>query len=302
MATCIKCTKFETTLDSELCNACMEVAPKSSKPAWMGDASVQENNGSRNKKIKLDKKVNKTDKVNKSDKLKPEKIKKDNNLTLKVKKALKPLFIVSLIATIIIAAIFTFIKLSPGEIQQGLIVKTETQTTNSFGLATRLDREITGNKYDKTLSPMVFKVGCETNIDKHLAVAFTISAEASALYETILITSSEELSDCITNKKAFISDGVSSLPVTIKSYDETNSVLLLQAAITLPILSHTMIEDDQILFYTIKDNQLQEITPELETNLPAGSPIINAIGESFAINLKKGDVKIKELCAGLFTC
>ena len=296
MAICIKCTKFETTLDNELCNACMGAPSKSSKPAWMADKTVVENNGGGSKKIKVDKKVNKSGKV------KPEKSKKDFNLTPKIKKAIKPLLIVSLGSTIIIAAIFTFIKLSPGEIKQGLIVKTETQSTNSFGLATRLDREITGNKYDKTLSPMVFKVGCEANIDMHLAVAFTISAEASALYETILITSSEELSDCITNKKAFISDGVSSLPVTIKSYDEANSVLLLQAAITLPILSHTMIETDQILFYTIKDNQLQEITPDLEANLPAGSPIINALGESFAINLKKGDVKIKDLCAGLFTC
>jgi hypothetical protein len=302
MATCIKCTKFETTLDNELCNACMGVVPKSSKPAWMSEKGVADNIDGGNKKIKVNKKLNKSDKVSKSDKVKPEKSKKDFNLTLKIKKALKPLLIVSLISTIIIAAIFTFIKLSPDEIQQGLIVKTETQSTNSFGLAIRLDREITGNKYDKALSPMVFKVGCEANIDKHLAVAFTISAEASALYETVLITSAEELSDCITDKKAFISDGISSLPVTIKSYDESKSVLLLQAAITLPILAHTMIEDDKILFYTIKDNQLQEITPELEANLPAGSPIINAIGESFAINLKKGDVKIKELCAGLFTC
>jgi hypothetical protein len=302
MATCIKCTKFETTLDNELCNACMGVVPKSSKPAWMSEKGVADNIGGVNKKIKVDKKLNKSDKISKSDKVKPEKSKKDFTLTLKIKKALKPLLIVSLISTIIIAAIFTFIKLSPDEIQQGLIVKTETQSTNSFGLAIRLDREITGNKYDKALSPMVFKVGCEANIDKHLAVAFTISAEASALYETVLITSAEELSDCITDKKAFISDGISSLPVTIKSYDESKSVLLLQAAITLPILAHTMIEDDKILFYTIKDNQLQEITPELEANLPAGSPIINALGESFAINLKKGDIKIKELCAELFTC
>jgi hypothetical protein len=302
MATCIKCTKFETTLDNELCNACMGVVPKSSKPAWMSEKGVADNIGGGNKKIKVNKKLNKSDKISKSDKVKPEKSKKDFNLTLKIKKALKPLLIVSLISTIIIAAIFTFIKLSPDEIQQGLIVQTETQSTNSFGLAIRLDRVNTGNKYDKALSPMVFKVGCEANIDKHLAVAFTISAEASALYETVLITSAEELSDCITDKKAFISDGISSLPVTIKSYDESKSVLLLQAAITLPILAHTMIEDDKILFYTIKDNQLQEITPELEANLPAGSPIINAIGESFAINLKKGDVKIKELCAGLFTC
>lgn len=296
MATCIKCTKFETTLDNELCNACMEVAPKVNKPAWMNEKTLSENNLTGNKKINGDKKHKKHDKI------KSEKNKIDHNITLKVKRALKPLFIVSLIATIIIVAIFAFVRLSPGEIQQGLIVKIETQPTNSFGLGNKLDRANTGNKYNKSLSQMVFNVGCEANIDKHLSVAFTISAEASALYETILITSAEELSACITDKKAFISDGVSALPVIIKSYDETNSVLLLQAAITLPILAHTMVEGEQMLFYTIKDNQLEEITPQLRENLPAGSPIINVLGESFAINLKNGDIKIKEFCASLFIC
>jgi hypothetical protein len=118
----------------------------------------------------------------------------------------------------------------------------------------------------------------------------------------VLITSAEELSGCLSSKEAFLSDGISSLPVTIKSYDEINSIILLQAAITLPILAHNLSESDSNLFYTIRDKQLEEITPEIQTKLLSGSPIINSTGEAFAISSKKGNIKIKDLCSDLLTC
>lgn len=296
MAICIKCTKFETTLDNELCNQCMGVPAKSSKPAWMSEKSPTAG------KEKGSKKERTTKNTIKNDKVKTEKIKKDFNLALKFKKAIKPLLIVSAAAMILVGGVFTFVKLSPDEIQQGLVVKNEIETSNSFGLAIKLDRENVGNKYDKTLTQMVFSVGCDTNIDNHISLAFTISAEPSALYESVLITSAEELSGCLSSKEAFLSDGISSLPVTIKSYDEINSIILLQAAITLPILAHNLSESDSNLFYTIRDKQLEEITPEIQTKLLPGSPIINSTGEAFAISSKKGNIKIKDLCSDLLTC
>jgi hypothetical protein len=296
MAICIKCTKFETTLDNELCNSCMGVPAKSSKPAWMSEKTPTSS------KEKGSKKDRSTKNNIKSDKVKIEKSKKDSNLAFKFKKAIKPLLIVSAVAIILVGGVFTFVKLSPDEIQQGLVVKNEIESSNSFGLAIKLDRENIGNKYDRSLTQMVFSVGCDTNIDNHTSLAFTISAEPSALFESVLITTADELNGCLASKEAFLSDGISSLPVTIKSYDEINSIILLQAAITLPILAHNLSESDSNLFYTIRDNQLEEITPEIQTKLLPGSPIINSTGEAFAISSKMGNIKIKDLCSDLLTC
>ena len=85
MAICIKCTKFETTLDNELCNSCMGVPAKSSKPAWMSEKSPTAG------KEKGSKKERTTKNNIKSDKVKIEKGKKDSNLAFKFKKAIKPL-------------------------------------------------------------------------------------------------------------------------------------------------------------------------------------------------------------------
>jgi hypothetical protein len=274
----------------------MGVPAKSSKPAWMSEKTPTSS------KEKGSKKERTTKNTLKNDKVKIEKSKKDFNLAVKFKKAIKPLLIVSAAATILVGGVFTFVKLSPDEIQQGLVVKNEIETSNSFGLAIKLDRENVGNKYDKALTQMVFSVGCDTNRDNHISLAFTISAEPSALYESVLITSAEELSGCLSSKEAFLSDGISSLPVTIKSYDEINSIILLQAAITLPILAHNLSESDSNLFYTLRDKQLEEITPEIQTKLLPGSPIINSTGEAIAISSKKGNIKIKDLCSDLLTC
>lgn len=291
MAVCKKCNLYESLLDSDICNNCSEPVKKIYKPSWLeesDDFTKNEENNNTTKRKNFKRK--KTEKENKK---------------IKINKGIIKYFIIVLF--FIIFSIFAFIsynkyiKVEP--INEGILVDVTQKKSNSFGFGAKLNRSSSGVRYSDTDLETSFFVGCENNIDKLTGKAFTISIITADKAESVLITSGENLKDCLNKKEAFISDGVSVLKVIITANDSDKSVALLLASATLEKLAYNLSESQlKDVKYSILDNKLVAITDDNISNLPEGSPVLNESGESKGIIINRKVLFIRELCSILFSC
>ena len=285
MAICNKCNLYETVNDLEICNKCSLPEKKTHKPSWL-DESVHEKN-EENNKVKKPKKVKKD---------------KDKNIKINILKFIKPIFIIFIILVLIGGGVYLFNKFfSQESLPEGIIVSTSQKNPNSFGFGAKLIREQTGKRYNDTGLKTIFTVSCDETFTS-FGNAFTINILTDDKAETALLTSTNNIKDCLVQKEAFISDGVSNLKVSIIGNDNNLSVAILLAPATLEKLAFNISQSSDNISYVIKDEKLVSLTKENIISIPEGSPIINTNGESKGIIVNNSEITIRGLCSALLSC
>lgn len=285
MAVCKKCNLYETIDDLQLCNKCSEPNKKTHKPSWLDDSTPE--------KVEVSKKRNKSKKVKKE---------KNKNNKTKIIKIVKPFFIILSILTIIGGGVYLFNNFfSQESLPEGIIVNVINKNPNSFGFGTKLIREQTGKRYNDTNLQTIFTVSCDQSIES-AGNAFTINIATDDKAETALITSTNNIKNCLDKKEAYISDGISFLKVSIIGNDDKLSVAILLAPATLEKLAFSISQRQDNISYVIKDNKLVLLTNEIINSITEGSPIINNTGESKAIIVNNSEITIRELCSSLLSC
>jgi hypothetical protein len=285
MAVCKKCNLYETIDDLEFCNKCNEPIKKTHKPSWLDDSTPE--------KVEVSKKRNKSKKV------KIENNKKDKINILKI---VKPFLIIFTILAIIGGGVYLFNKFfSQESLTEGIIVNVVKKNPNSFGFGAKLIREQNGKRYNDTNLQTIFTVSCDQTIES-AGNAFTINIATDDKAETTLITSTNNIKNCLEKKEAYISDGISFLKVSIIGNDENTSVAILLAPATLEKLAYNISQSQDNTSYVIKDNKIILLSKENINLIAEGSPIINNAGESKAVVVNNSEITIRELCSSLLSC
>jgi hypothetical protein len=282
MAICIKCSLFETLENEELCIKCKEPVKSNHKPNWLDDTDK-----------------NKNDNL----KIKNKKVKVKNKSNFDIKKIVKPLFFGFILLFFIIGGVLLFTNLNKQKpLTEGIIIDVTKKNVNSFGFGAKLERDEFGIKYNSTPLMLIYKVGCENDLNKMSGDAFTISIATVDPAESSLLTSSLSINDCISSKKAYLSDGISVLPVDIIGNDADLGVALIKASVTLPSLANNIASDPTTKKYIIIENKLSLYSSELNSTLENGSVIINQNGESVGLISNNKEITIRSLCNGLLIC